>query len=321
MKRSPNNMIRYLTLLFLLSVLGASCGKASPGGTDEPAISTAAAPPPSDAEEKAAISKIAEYTSKSVALDDTLHELGYTPTVDANTWQQFSAIRKIETAYRAAEIAAPGQGGSTLLARLSRNLAQKYDGMKSEAAIAPYLVRAVTKGPIRFAKIPATDALAPLPKSIRDAITVLADYTSRGPVGTQREILTRYGGVSDAEAYDLLATRTFKDALHHAVARKTPSEREETVRMMAIAAATHYGAPQYEAALKPFLSGWSPPPAAPPPPPPPPDPPPYDPPPRPSPMWQAAGTVSCTCVEVRNGVKVREYTISKGMLCGYQRCE
>jgi hypothetical protein len=210
---------RYFLLLLalVLPLSGLSCGSSL------------------NEKEQAAVAELADYTNRSSNIDASLRTLGYQHVVSEDTWRQWSAEQKIEAAYRAAEAAAPGHGGDAFLARLSRMMAQRYDSAEREAALAPYLSVAGSELPLKFANPSAADSTTPVPARARDAIVVIADYTMRSPVGTKREILTRYGGLSSSDAADLLRTKGYEDALRTAIARKEPGQRYDAIRALAIA--------------------------------------------------------------------------------------
>ena len=334
-------VLRFLPVLLVVVLLGVSCGTSL------------------DPEEKAAIAEIAAYTNRSLPVDAALRELGYQPPADESEWRQLSALRKVETAFHAAEAGTPGVGGTVFLARMSRNQAQKYDGVKQEPALATYLKLPDSGESLHFAESPVADGKVSLPVNVRDAIVVLADYTSRSPVGTQREILTRYCGLSDADAIEFLRTRTYQNAIHDAIARKEADKRHATVVDLTHAVATHYEAARSEAALKPFLSGWTPPPPPAPPRPPPdqpqsggPSPQPQAPRGGPEPLVPKGGAQrvqpqaprggaqpqaplesppprspapkarkTCMCEEYEDGRLVRRFLISEGEFCGRELCQ
>lgn len=242
MKHSIKIGFLSLSVAVMLTLAAVQLGNAKP---QNPVVS---------AQDASALSTVAEYTFGRV---DLAHALllrhGYQPTVETAVWRQFPSVRKLETAYIAAEKADPGRGGEKLLALLASDLARQYESIRSEPSLQPYLQKR-NLTPIRFQN---PDALSPrpaLPQSVEAAIDTISQYCARGPAGTPQSILRTHFHVSEETAYRLLRESSSNaEALKRAMTYVPEQQRAPLLKGLVSQLAGKYEAVRYEPALLPFL--------------------------------------------------------------------
>jgi hypothetical protein len=166
------------------------------------AFATAAVPQSINSQHHAALQAIADHLSH-ITVDKTtpvLQSVGFDPAT-VNGWKAMPALRKLETAYLAAEAKNPGRGGSQLLAIMSQHLAQEYEGAKHHPKLQPYLsVQAPQQ--IGF----ATPVMKrPPPKTAR-SILVLTDYLDGNAMGGSLGIIRDYLQLPPDQAAEILRT-------------------------------------------------------------------------------------------------------------------
>ena len=186
-----------------------------------------------DQEHRAVVEAVAKYHAFATdGLDQRLRDLGYVPPADDTVWAAFPAVRKIEAAFVAAEEAAPG-GGQRFLALLARALAQEYEAIRYEPALATYF----DDGPIRavaFANI-GWDGIADGTLGVveRQAIAVVAKYAEgSGPLGGIQGVLSTHFDLTGDRAYEILrSSRSPAEALERGYLEIAASRSEANARM------------------------------------------------------------------------------------------
>jgi hypothetical protein len=234
-------------------------------------ISTTVAGAPSTNDERRAMQVLSEYAAGDSARADTmLSRAGYQPEVASEVWERFPAIRKIEVAWNAAEQGTPG-GGARLLAMMSRDLANSYDGVKHEPSLRGYLAMSPERS-IDFGAVPAVAVPdSRPPPAVRRAIATIAQYVDGGTLGSVHDVMTVYAGLSWEQAYDVARTsKSNEEALLRAFGAIPREESTSRLRRFAGVLGKLYPSLRYEEGLG-WL--WGPPGEPPPPPPTPPSPP------------------------------------------------
>jgi hypothetical protein len=204
----------------------------------------------------AALSTLSEYLVGRVDLAHMLlRKHGYQPTVNDTTWHQFPSVRKLETAYMAAETASPGHGGEKLLALLASDLAQQYEGIRAEPALTDYLRRAASiTTPVRFANRPAELAMPHLSQPVEAAIDTLSQYCSRGPGGTPQSILKTHFGLSEDTAYQILRqSNSNAEAFKRAMTYVPEQERTGALKSLISHLTPKFETLPHEPSLRPFI--------------------------------------------------------------------
>src|SRR5271163_1193584 len=83
---------------------------------------------PQDSKALLSISRALALTSDATSAS-LFQSVGFPPGAPPPGWASFPIVRKIESAYLAAEHSRPGEGAN-VLALLAQSLAQQYDGVK-----------------------------------------------------------------------------------------------------------------------------------------------------------------------------------------------
>jgi hypothetical protein len=218
-----------------------------------------AADQPVSPRHREAISTIAQYYSGSVdRADRLLRSMGYEPSLPPTVWRAFPPLRKVETAYLAAALADPAEGGDRLLALLSQSLALRYDAANDEKALVPYLEKDVDPFDLKFKTPKATATPEQLPTAVREAIATISDYCSSGM--SARHVLTADFKVSTDEAYDILrSSASIEEALARGVSRLPETERGAAIGNVAQRLSKRYEAASYERSFHPFAPNLRPP--------------------------------------------------------------
>src|SRR5208282_793892 len=197
------------------------------------------------------IKTIAAYLSPSTDLADFhLKRLGFKPA-SSKLWSEYPTIRKLESAYAAAEHYKTG-GGDMMLATLARRLSHSYESIKEEKALAPlFLPPFDDPGKVHFARGPPSGPLAPLPAETREKIRVIADYASRGPLGSTFRVFTTELGLGGDVAYDILnRSENHQDAYAQAFAKMDRRARGKKINDLAIKIHGQFEAIAFEPAFK-----------------------------------------------------------------------
>jgi hypothetical protein len=209
---------------------------------------------------KAAMKAVAEFlTGRTDLSGKMLQKFCYEPSIALLTWQGFPAIRKIATAYEAAEAANPGIGGDKLLALLSQSLAQQYEAARYERSLSSYLKMRVNKQRcLEFRNEEKRVFLSDLPYETRNAITTIADYSTRGPLGSPQSVIRfllrdnpNYTE-SDADGF-LCQSDTVADAMLRAASFVPAQVLDARLRELTSRLIPHYEAARYEPSLKPYM--------------------------------------------------------------------
>ena len=209
---------------------------------------------------KAAIQTVAEFLSGRTDLSGKLlRKFCYEPSVAPQTWQGFPAIRKLATAYEAAEAANPGVGGDKLLALLSQSLAQQYEAARYERSLSTYLKMRVNRQRcLEFRNVEKRVFLSGLPSEARNAITTIADYSTRGPLGSPQAVIrfllrdNAHFTEADADGF-LCQSDTVADAMLRVASFDSPQVLDARLRELASKVIIHYEAARYEPSLQPYL--------------------------------------------------------------------
>lgn len=228
----------------------------SPNLRDQGAKARATSPPETKkSSPKEVLEAVAGYvSSERDAIGSLLNDIGFVSSVPVETWRSFSAIHKMEVAWRAAEAADPDRGGEFLLAKLARTLAAQHSAINEEPALRRYL--AITFPPDKLAFVePTPDQVhVELPREVREALRTLATYVSTGPLGSQVHILTRYFRISEDMAIDILRTnRPFSEQLVLSLSKTDTAHHDDIVRDLVVDVASHYKAAKSEPAFQRFL--------------------------------------------------------------------
>ena len=248
-----SKLLRGAVAIFLLSVLllfsplvSSASGKSMPG------------------KQRAAIEAIGEYmTGHADWAGRLLQKYCYEPSVPAATWQHYPAVRKLAIAYEAAEAVNPGVGGDRLLALLSKALAQQYEAVRKEVSLLSYLKMPVSGQPcLEFRKVEKSVFLSALSYKVRSAIITIADYSTRGPLGSQQQviksILKHNPNYSEDEADSFLAlSATFEEAMIRAYDSVPATARDALIKEQVAKLVPHNEAVRYEPALKAYMPATS----------------------------------------------------------------
>jgi hypothetical protein len=193
-----------------------------------------------------------------------LQKHGYQPTVQADTWRQFPSVRKLETAYIAAENAAPNHGGYRLLALVAQDLARQYEGVRNEPSLQTYLSTPRSSTPIRFKNPVATAATPNLTPSVEAAINTLSQYCERGPGGTPQSILQTHFNLSPETTYHILRESSSNaEAFKRAMTYVPEKERAPLIQSLISQLARSFESVNYEPTLRPFFGPQGPEPMSP----------------------------------------------------------
>ena len=172
-----------------------------------------------------ALDALAQYQVLSaVELDARLTDLGYTPSGDLELWRGYPPVRKLESAFLAAEESASG-GGQAFLALLSRALAQEYEGVRHEPALASYLSGDAPQAVAFASREPVPAQATVVDDRARKAIMTLAWYAGDSPsFGGTEGVLLWHFRIAEDRAYEILRTSaTATEALNRAYAEVTDS--------------------------------------------------------------------------------------------------
>lgn len=178
-----------------------------------------------------ALNKLAQYLEApgNVAgrlLEDVHY---YHPGIHDDVWLPMPPVRKMETAYLAAERAGKG-GGERFLALLSKAMAQQYESAGKSQALLAFVAKADAVEPVKFAELDRTkeSALAPLSPKEKAAVDALAEYSEGGGIGP-RAALVEYLGLSTEEAYDIMRTSGSPKEILHTAIQVVPEARRFAV--------------------------------------------------------------------------------------------
>jgi hypothetical protein len=149
--------------------------------------------------------KIADYALPG---DDritrVLGELGYSPTPSETTWRAFPAVRKLATAYKAAESATSGDG-NRLLAATIRKLSSDIESIGKNAEMSAFADGHYgTAKPFRFSGVQSQ--FVSIDHAAYHVIINIADQVERGALGGAGSILTRDLMLSEADAFEILSS-------------------------------------------------------------------------------------------------------------------
>jgi hypothetical protein len=175
---------------------------------------------PQDSKALLSISRALALTSDATSAS-LFQSVGFPPGAPPPGWASFPIVRKIESAYLAAEHSRPGEGAN-VLALLAQSLAQQYDGVKYDPALKGYYAIPSPSRPT-FATILGANDKPEL--AVQKAILAISRYTERGHMGGAAGILQYYFNLPPEVAYDILrSSATNEVALTRGFAR-VPLER------------------------------------------------------------------------------------------------
>lgn len=198
-----------------------------------------------EAEAKAAVS-LAKLLADSptTLVDMQLSTAGFIAPVAAGEWSNFPIIRKLETAYLAAESGAKG-GGGELLRRLSDALAAKYDSAKAAPELAAFRSNTPpgqNRPPIPFGTIPVDTREWKADPATEKAIFAISRYCDGGPFGGATGVLEFYFNLPTHQAYDILRTsRTTSEAIARGLTFVPEAERKPRLEVLVAHVDKHYG--------------------------------------------------------------------------------
>lgn len=217
MRRKSDALAR--TLLYLLLLISSLTGYSQPQ------------------EIKNAIAFAAKITSSSGsdATSILLQELNFTvpPNLRA-TWNQFSAYRKIETAYWAADRCG---NGDLFIATIVRKLERQFESVHSEKSFEKFK-SIPSNGRLTFASISSLE-LPPLDhvgSEIKNSLTTITKYTDAKALGGTLGILKYHFNLNEDDAVGILRESTSDfDALLRGVSKASiPPSQKERVKNIAV---------------------------------------------------------------------------------------
>lgn len=149
--------------------------------------------------ENAAIERVAAHASSgSGNFAQVLNSIGYSPDIPG--FKAFPIVRKIESAYLAAEQGAPGSG-KQVIALLSKQITDKYESARQDPTLKAYA--SLPADPTQLKYVEATSRPRPSPQ-ITSAISTLADYADGNALGGPQGVLRDYFGLSSDQVYTIL---------------------------------------------------------------------------------------------------------------------
>jgi len=151
--------------------------------------------------QSAAIERLAAYASSGPDnVGQMLNNIGFRPSVPG--FKAFPAVRKIESAYFAAEEGEKGTG-ELVLALLSKQVCENYESAREDPTLKQYAVLSADPSRLHFATPPSNPMPGP---EVRSAITTLADYSDGNALGGPQGVLRDYFGLSPNRVYEILRT-------------------------------------------------------------------------------------------------------------------
>lgn len=179
-----------------------------------------------------AFAKIAEYeTPSNPAITNALERLGFRPGASKEIWNSFPAIRKLESAYGAAQAGEAG-GGNRLLAQLVKQLGDEYPPIRTDRTLQAFSEKFVGAGDIKFATPDPNFRIFVESEEAR-IIQIISDYVDRGALGGVRSILIREFGIPEAAAYNIMAKSRSNAAALRQAYREIPAANRRD-RMLAL---------------------------------------------------------------------------------------
>jgi len=201
--------------------------------------------------QKAINSLGATVSGKTDRVDQMLKHMGYIPA-NEDAWRSFPAVRKLETAYLAAQNVDP-QGGERMLALLASDLAMQYEAVRYDPALGPLLQSTPAQStPILFKNsVPPPDPSAWIPPPrIAAAIDSLSRYSGGNALGGTHGVLRDYLGLPPEKAYEILrSSSSDAEAFQRAVNWVPESQRLPRLSQLVAALDRAYEAPRHDKAL------------------------------------------------------------------------
>jgi len=191
--------------------------------------------------------------------DQMLREYGYKPANEAN-WKQYPVIRKLEAGYLAARTNNSPESGDYFLALLAQDMARRYQSVRVDENLKPYLKMKVSPDGLTFSPptTPHDPATAVLPEPARKAVQSLAKFCDGNALGGARGFLTNYLGLSEDDAYGILrSSSTNEEAIQRGMAASVkqhgPVELKARLNQsVAELDRVFDGASQHETTFEPF---------------------------------------------------------------------
>jgi hypothetical protein len=152
------------------------------------------------------IREVSRYFADTPVLDAQLSGVGFQPNRQDASWRRTPAVRKIETAYLAAQTRSQADA-DRLLSRLAKETVRAYEPARSVQVLTDLAARD-TPGPLYFAavvKVVDPSVWSP-PPAAQEAILEISRYADGGSLGGTANLMQVYFGVPDHEAYQILRT-------------------------------------------------------------------------------------------------------------------
>ncbi len=185
-----------------------------------------------------------------------LEEIGFVvPSNLKSEWKAFPAIRKIETAYFAAESISK-KNGQQMLALMSQNLAQQYESIHFEPALKDFLKEKMSYRSLQFGTLIVDVGESPLDIKLKNAISSICKYSDANLLGGAQGILKHKFGLSDEVLYDVLRkARSNTDALAIGLSKsKVPPSFQERLKGIVKEITSSYEAARYDKDLLKVLN-------------------------------------------------------------------
>ncbi len=173
------------------------------------------------------IREVSRYFADTPVLDAHLAGIGFQPNRQDASWRRMPAVRKIETAYLAAQSLSQGDA-DRLLSRLAKQTVTAYESARSVPTIVE-LSAHDTPDPLRFAAIakPLDPAVWSPPPLAQKAILEISRYVDGGSLGGTANLMQFYLQVPGRDAYQILRTsRDSAEAIKRAMTYVPEAERK-----------------------------------------------------------------------------------------------
>lgn len=167
--------------------------------------------------------------------DSYLELLGFKrpANIAAEEWKALPALRKVEIAYRTAEI---NNQGKEFIESLCKVISRDYNSIKSEAILKGYF-SGLNIPVIKFGTIQQiTDVgKTPLPASVKAELLTVGKYINEGALGSMQNVFRNYFDLEEDVIFDILTKYDTKaGALEQGLARsKVPPPHEEKIKNIA----------------------------------------------------------------------------------------
>jgi hypothetical protein len=236
-----NKIVQTVASLLLLTLASTASQAATPAPID----------PASDRVLDVIANMVADSHRPTI---DHLRQVGYHADAVAlpKGFASFPPLRKLETAYLAANHVSP-ENGKNFLALLARNLSIDYPSIKHDPALRQYFQEPAVDI-VHYAALKKVHLRAPSHPHIQDALLALHNFIHEdGPVPTTR-LLTKIN-MPDTEQYALLrAEGDPRRILGHAIQSLPESERVPAVYVLIDEVGQYSPSVYEEPAIKSFIA-------------------------------------------------------------------